>query len=68
MSQHPFFPTMMVLMIFKGDRKTIDRNLYLNTVLSIQVVAPRLQERKLVQAMALIDGIIQRDIVLKAKL
>lgn len=57
----------MVLTLL-GDEKTMDRKLYLNTVLSIQVVAPRLQERKLVQAMALIDGIIQRDIVPKARL
>lgn len=44
-----------------GDKKTIDRNMYLNTKLSIQVIAPRLQERRLYQAMALIDTIIQQS-------
>ncbi|KAH6680470.1 general amidase-like protein [Halenospora varia] len=42
------------------DKKTIDRNVYLNSKLSIQVVAPKLQERRLYQAMALIDGVIQQ--------
>ncbi|TVY57866.1 putative amidase [Lachnellula cervina] len=43
------------------DKRTVDRKLYLNTKLSIQVVAPRLQERRLYQAMALIDNIIQQN-------
>ncbi|KAH8668255.1 general amidase-like protein [Tricladium varicosporioides] len=42
------------------DKKTIHRDVYLNSKLSIQVVAPKLQERRLYQAMALIDGIIQQ--------
>jgi amidase len=33
-----------------------DRSIYLNTPLCIQVVAPKLEEEKLVQAMKLIDG------------
>jgi len=37
------------------NRNTIDRSLYLNTKLSIQVVAPKLQERRLYQAMQLIE-------------
>lgn len=36
-----------------------DRKIYLNTKLSVQVVAPRLQERRLYQAMALIDEILR---------
>ncbi|KZZ95855.1 general amidase [Moelleriella libera RCEF 2490] len=40
---------------------TVDRRVYLNTMLSVQVVAPRLQERKLCQAMALIDELVKAD-------
>lgn len=36
----------------------IDRNVYLNTKLSVQVVAPKLQERRLYQAMELIDDVL----------
>ncbi|KAG9244368.1 general amidase-like protein [Calycina marina] len=35
--------------------KPFDRSVYLNTKLSIQVIAPKLQERRLLQAMNLID-------------
>jgi amidase len=42
-----------------GDEKTIDRNVYLNSTLSVQVVAPKLQERRLVQAMKLIDEVVR---------
>ncbi|TVY85059.1 putative amidase [Lachnellula suecica] len=41
------------------DTKNIDRRLYLNTKLTIQVVAPKLQERRLYQAMELIDNLRQ---------
>jgi len=52
-----------------GDEKMINRKLYLNTKLSIQVVAPKLQERKLYQAMKLIDDVLHpRSDSLKAKL
>jgi len=43
------------------DKKTIDRKVYLNTKLSVQVVAPKLQERRLYQAMSLIDNILQNE-------
>jgi amidase len=46
----------------------MDRNVYLNTKLSVQVVAPKLQERRLYQAMALIDGVLQRGGDERAKL
>lgn len=38
------------------DEKTMDRRLYLGTKLSIQVVAPGMQEKRLVEAMGFIDG------------
>lgn len=41
-----------------GHPKANDRSVYLNTKLSVQVVAPRLQERRLYQAMALIDDVL----------
>jgi hypothetical protein len=41
-----------------GHPNLKDRTVYLNTKLSVQVVAPRLQERRLYQAMALIDEIL----------
>ncbi|KAL3424676.1 amidase [Phlyctema vagabunda] len=50
------------------DTKTIDRALYLETKLSIQVIAPRLQERRLCQAMALIDEALHGSDLQKAKL
>ena len=51
-----------------GDPKTVDRDVYLNTKLSVQVVAPRLQERRLYQAMALIDSVLRANVEQKAKL
>ncbi|KUJ21697.1 general amidase-like protein [Mollisia scopiformis] len=50
------------------DAKTIDRNVYLGTKLSVQVVAPKMQERRLVQAMSLIDEVLQNDRSRQAKL
>lgn len=44
------------------DPKTIDRRVYLNTKLSVQVIAPKLQERRLYQAMKLIDDILHSGI------
>ncbi|KAE9370266.1 general amidase-like protein [Stipitochalara longipes BDJ] len=41
------------------NETTIDRKLYLNTKLSVQVVAPKLQERRLYQAMSVVDNILQ---------
>ncbi|CAL3966490.1 unnamed protein product [Diplocarpon coronariae] len=41
------------------DGEALDRTVYLNTKLSVQVVVPRLQERRLCQAMAYIDDILQ---------
>lgn len=38
-----------------GNASTFDRNEYLGSPLSIQVVAPRLQERQLYEAMRAID-------------
>lgn len=37
----------------------VDRNVYIGSPLSIQVIAPRLQERKLVESMAVIEGILK---------
>jgi amidase len=53
---------------FPGDEKTIDRNVYLNSKLSIQVIAPRLQDRRLYQAMSFIDDVLQSGQPTKAKL
>ncbi|OBT97574.1 hypothetical protein VE01_04442 [Pseudogymnoascus verrucosus] len=44
------------------DKNSIDRRVYLNTPLSIQVVAPRLQERRLLQAMSIIDDVVKRRV------
>jgi len=38
-----------------GTKNTVDRNAYLNTTLPVQVVAPKLQERRLYQAMQIVD-------------
>jgi len=50
------------------DEKKIDRKAYLNTKLSVQVVAPKMQERRLVQAMSFIDDILQGSRSQQAKL
>ncbi|TAQ89074.1 hypothetical protein B7494_g2587 [Chlorociboria aeruginascens] len=39
------------------DEKTIDRKVYLNTMLSIQLVCPKLQERRLYLSMKIIDDV-----------
>lgn len=44
-----------------GNKDTIDRNVYLNTKLSIQVVAPKLQERRLYKAMDIINQAIHSE-------
>lgn len=51
-----------------GDEKTIDRKVYLNTKLSVQVVAPKLQERRLVQAMLIIEDVLQNGRPTQVKL
>jgi len=45
-----------------------DRSIYLGTPLCVQVVAPRLQEEKLVQAMSTIDDALKGSTRLDAKL
>ncbi|KFY10600.1 hypothetical protein V492_04936 [Pseudogymnoascus sp. VKM F-4246] len=54
------------------DRKTVDRRVYLDSALSVQVVAPRLQERRLWQAMDIVDRVVKRkasaETTTKAKL
>lgn len=48
----------------------VDKSTYLGTPLCVQVVAPRLQERRLVNTMKIIDEALQSEIatVKKAKL
>ncbi|KAL2432669.1 Amidase [Exophiala dermatitidis] len=41
------------------DESKIDRRIYLNTPLSVQVVVPRLQDEKLVEAMAWVDAAVK---------
>ncbi|KFY42611.1 hypothetical protein V495_04429 [Pseudogymnoascus sp. VKM F-4514 (FW-929)] len=42
------------------DRKSVDRRIYLDSALSVQVVAPRLQERRLWQSMDIIDRVVKK--------
>ncbi|KFX89680.1 hypothetical protein V490_06868 [Pseudogymnoascus sp. VKM F-3557] len=42
------------------DRKSVDRRVYLDSALSVQVVAPRLQERRLWQSMDIIDRVVKK--------
>lgn len=44
-----------------GDKNSIDRTVYLETSLPIQVVVPKLQERRLVKAMAFIEEVLRSD-------
>lgn len=48
-----------VLTTCLGNRDSIDRSVYLGTPLSIQVVAPKLQERRLYRAMEVVDNAIK---------
>jgi Asp-tRNA(Asn)/Glu-tRNA(Gln) amidotransferase A subunit family amidase len=41
------------------DEKTVDRNVYVGTPLSMQVVVPRLEDERLGRIMTLIDGVVQ---------
>ncbi|EKD19928.1 uncharacterized protein L3040_002391 [Drepanopeziza brunnea f. sp. 'multigermtubi'] len=50
------------------DKQTIDRTLYLNTTHSVQIVAPRLQERRLYHAMSYIDRVLQTSGASRANL
>jgi hypothetical protein len=42
------------------DRKSVNRRVYLDSALSVQVVAPRLQERRLWQSMDIIDRVVKK--------
>jgi hypothetical protein len=44
---------------FTGDETTIDRRVYLGTPLAIQIVAPKLQERRLYKSMQIVERVIQ---------
>lgn len=48
------------------DRKTVDRKVYLDSMLSVQMVAPRLQERRLWQAMDIVDRVVKEKISVPA--
>jgi hypothetical protein len=37
------------------DEKTVDRKVYLGTPLSVQVVTPRLEDQRLIEAMRIVD-------------
>jgi len=63
-----FFFNILSLSHANVSGTALDRRVYLNTTLSIQVIAPKLQERTLYQSMELIDGIIKRDGNKQAKL
>jgi len=43
------------------DEKTVDRKVYLGTPLSVQVVTPRLEDQKLIEAMRIIDTAVHRE-------
>lgn len=40
----------------------VDKNVYLGTPLCVQVVAPRMQEKRLVEAMTVIDEAVKVDL------
>lgn len=42
-----------------GDEKTVDRRVYLDSPLSVQVVTPKLHDYELFQAMEIIDRAVQ---------
>lgn len=56
-----------MLILCPGHSDPDDRKVYLNTNLAVQVIAPKLQERRLLQAMAFIDNIVKNNIDVEAK-
>lgn len=44
------------------DEKTVDRCVYLGTPLSVQVVTPRLQDRRLIEAMSILDEAVRASV------
>ncbi|KAF1359036.1 general amidase-like protein [Lizonia empirigonia] len=46
--------------LWTGNSQPVDRAIYLNTKLSVQIVAPRLQERRLYQALTYIDTLLKQ--------
>jgi amidase len=57
-----------VVLLTQTTGTNIDRSVYLGTPLCVQVVAPRLQEEKLVQAMSAIDDALKGSNKITAKL
>jgi hypothetical protein len=50
-----------VLTDILGNEKTVDRTVYLDSPLSVQVITPRQHDYELYQAMELIDRVIKTD-------
>jgi len=41
------------------DEKTVNRRVYLGTPLSVQVVTPKLQDQRLIEAMSIVDAAVR---------
>lgn len=52
----------------KGNEKTVDRRVYLDSPLSVQVITPKLHDQDLVQAMRVVDDAVSKPGVSQAKL
>jgi hypothetical protein len=52
---------MLIRQRLLGDEKTVDRRVYLNSPLSVQVITPRLHDYDLCHAMKVIDAAIRKD-------
>lgn len=52
----------------KGNEKSVDRRVYLDSPLSVQVITPKLRDQDLVQAMKVIDDAISKPGFNQAKL
>jgi len=49
------------MMIITGNEKTVDRRVYLNSPLSVQVVTPKQHDYDLLKAMEVIDSALRRE-------
>lgn len=50
------------------DEKTVDRRVYLGTPLSVQVVTPRLEDQRLLEAMRIVDNAVHGGRSMKSRL
>ena len=67
-SCHTLSDSLCTMLTEKGNEKTVDRRVYLDSPLSVQVITPKLHDQDLVQAMRVVDDAVSKPGVSQAKL